>query len=121
MLEISSEGAKVLHNRCVEIGEKFKIPIITKSTFNNKPGTVISDIIEENTVKSIVKKECSRISIIGNGIIRNTEKIKTILNTIGSNKLEMLEFTISESKISITFKDIVNNKIVKELQKIIID
>lgn len=68
MLEISSEGAKVLHNRCVEIGEKFKIPIITKSTFNNKPGTVISDIIEENTIKSVVKKDLSRISIVGNGI-----------------------------------------------------
>ena len=37
MIEISSEGAKVLHNRCVEIGEKFKVPIITKSTFNDKP------------------------------------------------------------------------------------
>ena len=36
MLEISGEGAKVLHNRCVEIGEKFNIPITTKSTFNNK-------------------------------------------------------------------------------------
>ena len=56
MMEISSEGAKVLHNRCVEIGDKFKIPIITKSTFNHKPGTVISDIIEENTIKSIIKK-----------------------------------------------------------------
>ena len=61
MLEISSEGAKVLHNRCVEIGDKFKIPIITKSTFNNKPGTVISDIIEENTIKSVIKKDVSRI------------------------------------------------------------
>lgn len=64
MKEISNEGAKVLHNRCIEIGEKFKIPIITKSTFNNKPGTVISDIIEENTIKSIVKKDLSRICII---------------------------------------------------------
>ena len=45
MIEISSEGAKVLHNRCAEIGDKFKIPIITKSTFNNKAGTIITDII----------------------------------------------------------------------------
>ena len=45
MMEISSEGAKVLHNRCAEIGDKFKIPIITKSTFNNKAGTIIADII----------------------------------------------------------------------------
>ena len=55
MIDISSEGAKVLHNRCVEVGEKFNIPIITKSTFNNKPGTVISNKIEEASVKSIVK------------------------------------------------------------------
>ena len=82
MLQLSSEGAKVLHGRCVEIAEKYKIPIITKSTFNNKAGTVISDIIEENTVKSIVKKEISRISIVGTGIIRNIELIKEVLNLI---------------------------------------
>ena len=35
MLELSNEGAKVLHNRCVEIGKKYKIPIITESTFND--------------------------------------------------------------------------------------
>lgn len=57
MMEISAEGAKVLHNRCVEIGEKFSIPIITKSTFNNKPGSVISHKIEESGVKSIVKND----------------------------------------------------------------
>jgi len=27
MLEMSSMGAKVLHNRCVEIGKKYNIPI----------------------------------------------------------------------------------------------
>lgn len=119
MLEISSEGAKVLHNRCVEIGEKYKIPIITKSTFNNKPGTVISDIIEENTIKSIVKKDISRISIIGNGIIRNINKIREILKIIEDNKLDMLNFEVSESKISITFKDIVDDSIINQLNKII--
>lgn len=117
MLELSSEGAKVLHNRCVEIGEKFKVPIITKSTFNNKPGTVISDIIEENTIKSIVKKELSRISIVGNGIIRNFQSIKTILDIVEKNKLDMLEFDVSESKISITFKNQVSDKILDEIHE----
>lgn len=115
MLELSSEGAKVLHNRCVEIGEKFKVPIITKSTFNNKPGTVISDIIEENTVKSIVKKDVSRISIVGNGMLRNFENMKSILEIIEKNKLEMLEFNVTESKISITFKNQVSDKILDEI------
>lgn len=41
MREISGEGAKVLHNRCVTIAEKFNVPIETKSTFSNKKGTII--------------------------------------------------------------------------------
>ena len=120
MLEISSEGAKVLHNRCIEIGEKFKIPIITKSTFNNKPGTVISDIIEENTIKSIVKKDVSRISIVGNGIIRNFDIINKILNIVKQEKLDMLNFEVSESKISITFKDMINDSVLERIHGLIV-
>ena len=119
MLELSNEGAKVLHNRCIEIGEKYKIPIITKSTFNNNYGTVISDIsdekIEKNEIKSIIKKDISRISIIGNGIIRNTDAMVKAINFIKQNKLEMLEFNVSESKISITFKTFVSDKMLEKL------
>lgn len=120
MMEISSEGAKVLHNRCAEIGDKFKIPIITKSTFNNKAGTIITDIIEENTIKSVVKKNISRVSIIGNGIIRNTDFIKKVIDIISENKLEMLEFNVSESKISIGFKNVIDDEILKKIHSIII-
>lgn len=121
MLEISSEGAKVLHNRCIEIGKKFDIPIITKSTFNNKPGTVISDKIEENTVKSIVKKDVSRISIIGNGIIRNNELIHKVISIIEKNKLETLTIDVSESKISIVFKNIIDDEILKIIHSEVIE
>lgn len=57
MLEIANEGAKVLHNRCIEVGQKYNIPIVTKSTFNNKPGTIIQEKIEDSSVKSIVKND----------------------------------------------------------------
>lgn len=57
MIDIANEGAKVLHNRCIEIGQKFNIPIITKSTFNNQAGSVITEKIEDNIVKSIVKND----------------------------------------------------------------
>ena len=109
MIEISSEGAKVLHGRCAEIGQKFKIPIITKSTFNNKAGTIITDIIEENTIKSVVKKEISRISIVGNGISRNFEKLHEVLNIIQKNKLE------------IDFKNVVDDEMLEKIHKIIKD
>ena len=115
MLELSSEGAKVLHGRCVEIAEKYKIPVITKSTFNNRAGTIISDIIEENTIKSVVKKEISRISIIGTGIVRNINFMKKILDVIEKNKLDILELQITESKISIDFKNIITDDIVQEI------
>ncbi len=57
MLEIANEGAKVLHNRSIEVGQKYHIPIITKSTFNNKAGTIVQDKIEDTKVKSIVKND----------------------------------------------------------------
>lgn len=119
MIELSNEGAKVLHNRCAEIGEKFKIPIITKSTFNNKSGTIITDIIEENTIKSVVKKDISRISIVGNGIIRNTKFIQKIINIIEENKLDMLEFSVSESKLSMEFHNIIEDNILNKINKLI--
>ena len=121
MLQLSNEGAKVLHNRCIEIGEKYNIPIITKSTFNNNYGTVISNQkIEKNEIKSIIKKDVSRISIIGNGIIRNTDAMIKAINFIKQNKLEMLEFEVSESKISITFKTFVSDKMLEKLHNEII-
>lgn len=55
MVNLSDEGAKVLHNRCVEIAEKYKVLIETRSTFNSNIGTIINEKIEESAVKSIVK------------------------------------------------------------------
>lgn len=121
MKELSSEGAKVLHNRCVEVGEKFKIPIITKSTFNNKDGTLISDIIEENTIKSMVKSKISRISIVGNGIIRNPEILSNVFTIIAKHLPDILDIYISEYKITINSKNTNNNKLIDELHNVLIE
>lgn len=120
MLSLSNEGAKVLHNRCVEIGEKYNIPIITKSTFNENHGTVIDEKIEEPIVKSLVKKEVSRISIIGHGINSNGETLKKIMNIIDKNQLEILNLEISRTKISIVFKDCVKDGILQEMHEALI-
>lgn len=94
MLDISSEGAKVLHNRCVEVGERFKVPIITKSTFNNKPGTTINSKIEGTIVKSIVKND-DIIFIHAKSEKYNTEIFNKIYNTLIEN--------------DITVKNLINN------------
>ena len=110
MHALSSEGAKVLHDRCVEIGEKYNVPIVTGSTFNNNPGTVISNKLEATGIKSIVKKDVSRISVIGFGISSRDE-------IINKNSLEIFNIDISRTKISIVFKEMVKDEILQELHK----
>lgn len=54
MEEISGAGAKVLHDRCVHVGEKFDCKIIALSTFENVEGTKVGTKIETTEIKSIV-------------------------------------------------------------------
>lgn len=120
MHSLSSEGAKVLHDRCVEIGERYNIPIITESTFNDKEGTLITHSLESTGVKSIIKKEVSKISVVGYGIDSNYDILYKILNISKKNNLEIFNIDISKTKISIVFKDIVDDEILKEIHNILI-
>ena len=44
MLKLANSGAKVLHNKCIEIGAKFNVPIYVKSSFEKKPiGTFVGN------------------------------------------------------------------------------
>jgi len=54
MQEISDSGAKVLHNRSIQIGERFNCSIIAKSTFEDGEGSKVCKKIETNEIKSIV-------------------------------------------------------------------
>lgn len=117
MHSLSSEGAKVLHDRCVEIGERYDVPIIIGSTFNDNPGTVISHKLETSGVKSIVKKDVSRISVIGFGISSKDEIINKILNIANKNSLEIFNIDVSRTKISVVFKELVKDDILEELHK----
>ena len=117
MLELSNEGAKVLHNRCIEIGEKYNVPIVTESTFNNNPGTEITRKLENSGAKSIVKKDVSRISIMGYGISSTDEILEKILKIANKNGLEIFNIDFTKTKISIVFKEIVKNEILEEFHK----
>lgn len=69
MLELASMGAKVLHNRCVEIGKKYDIPIYVKSTFEKESrGTLVTkkDCLEDLTISGVAKEDnIARITLIG--------------------------------------------------------
>lgn len=120
MQALSSEGAKVLHDRCVEIGAKYNVPIITESTFNDNPGTLITNKLESSGVKSIIKKDVSRISIIGYGLSLNDEVIQKVIEIANKNDLEIYDIDIDRTKISIVFKQLVNEDVLQELHDVLI-
>ena len=41
MISMANSGAKVLHNKCVNMAKEFKVPIIVKSTFEEGTGTIV--------------------------------------------------------------------------------
>lgn len=110
MLDIADEGAKVLHNRCVEVGEKFNVPIIAKSTFNNNDGTIINDKIEGGYVKNIVKNDnilythitskdysLEKFNTIYNSFIESELNVKNLVNSSENNILD-ISFTVPKAK-----------------------
>lgn len=194
MLHLSNEGAKVLHNRCVEIAKKHDVLIETGSTFNNNTGTIINRKIEESAVKSIVKNDnlflitlknnnynadmlnklnytllenniipsnlvnnssnvldisftikdsdlnkiqeilgnelsmfnsaftnISRISLVGYGILNNKDIIKETLDILKNNLIEVFSTQLEECKLSIMTKGKVNDKILEQLHKKLIN
>ena len=51
MLEMAATGAKVLMLRCVEYARRYSVPIHVRSSFSNKPGTIVSGSVEDLTVE----------------------------------------------------------------------
>lgn len=114
MQEIADSGAKVLHNRCVQIGKKFNCNIIAKSTFTDKGGTTICLKIESTEVKSIVKndklieinlKNIEQVQFID--IYQDLLKNNIIVESF-ENKNEQIQFRVEKAEI---------NKVLELLEK----
>lgn len=43
MLTLARQGAQVLHDRCVELGQRYRVPIQVLSSFRPGPGTMVMD------------------------------------------------------------------------------
>ena len=106
MLDLSNEGAKVLHNRCVEIAQKFNVLIETGTTFNNNVGTQINNKIEESTVKSIVKND--NIFLITLKYVNyNADMLNKLYFTLLNNGIiptNMINNSINSFNVSFTIK-----------------
>ena len=69
MLELASLGAKVLQNRSVEMAKKLNVNLVTRTSFSNEEGTLITkeeNIMEAPLVSGIaLDKNQARISLMG--------------------------------------------------------
>ena len=68
MLELASLGAKVLHNRSVEIARRFRVPIHVRSSFNWNEGSRIrkGDLMEQVVIRGIAyDADVAKIALLG--------------------------------------------------------
>ncbi|MBN9111861.1 MAG: aspartate kinase [Pseudonocardia sp.] len=52
MLEMAASGAKVLHLRAVEYARRYNVPLRVRSSYNDKPGTLVAGSIEEISLEN---------------------------------------------------------------------
>ena len=54
MLEMAACGAKVLMLRCVEYARRYNVPVHVRSSYSNKPGTMVSGSMEDIPVEEAI-------------------------------------------------------------------
>lgn len=120
MLELSSLGAKVLHNRCVEIGSKYNVPIYVKSTFEKDSiGTLLTtkNLIEDLCINGVTKQDdIVRITLIGkdekigriykvfNLLAANDVNVDIIVQAFGEHITKDISFAIKQEDLELTLE-----------------
>jgi len=113
MLELASQGAKVLHPRAVELGELFDIPILVASSFTESPGTLIHGGIAmelRNKVRGIVHDlNVAKVTVLGvpdrpgiataifESLAKENISVDTIVQNASADRVTDLTFTVAKS------------------------
>ena len=53
MLQLVQQGAQVLHDRCVQMAQRYEIPIQVLSSFRPGPGTIVTNFPEDSSQNKI--------------------------------------------------------------------
>ena len=110
MLELATLGAKVLHNRSVEMAKKYGVQLVVRSSLNNAQGTVVK---EETDMESMlvsgvaVDKNTSRVAVFGvkdipgiafkifDLLAKHHINVDIILQSIGQEGTKDISFTVA--------------------------
>ncbi len=120
MLELASMGAKVLQNRSVELAKKLGVKLITRSSFNENEGTLITneeDCMEKPIVSGIaLDNNQARVSLFGvadrpgiaaeifGALAKAQVNVDMIVQNIGHDGKANLDFTVPSTELELTRK-----------------
>lgn len=131
MLEAASAGAKVLHNRSVNIGKKHNIPIFVKNSQTQAIGSVVEEIsakkeqennFEDYKIKFLTKKDdISKICIIGDMMMSNKEAIIQIFDVAYKENVTIYMISFSELAINIVVNKDISTSFMEKLHMKLIE
>lgn len=119
MLELATSGAKVLHNRSVEMAKKYGVQLVVRSSLNRSEGTVVKEVVkmEKMLITGVAAdKNTARISIIGvddkpgvafkvfHRLAKHNINIDIILQSVGRDGTKDISFTVSQDDLKETLK-----------------
>ena len=125
MLELATLGAKVLHNRSVEMAKKFGVWLVVRSSLNEAEGTVVKEVskMEKMLVSGVAAdKNVARIAVTGlkdvpgvafslfNLISKNNINVDLILQSIGRSGTKDISFTVASENVDDVLKVLSENK-----------
>lgn len=133
MLELASLGAKVLHNRSVEMAKKYGVQLVVRSSLTNEEGTTVKEVVkvEKMLITGVAAdKNTARVSAIGlkdepgiafrlfHTLARNNINVDIILQSVGRDGTKDISFTVSQDDLEATLELLEEKKEVLTIQKI---
>ena len=113
MLELATYGARVMHNRAVELGWLYNVPILVASSFSDSPGTIIckeASMEVRNKVSGIAHDaSVAKITVVGvpdhpgvaaaifEPLARANISVDTIVQNASINSITDLTFTVART------------------------
>ena len=116
MLELASLGAKVLHNRSVEMAKKYNVELVVRSSLTHAEGTVVKEVckVERMLISGVAgDDEIARVSLIGIDdtpgkafdifatLAKKGINVDIIVQSMGREKTKDISFTIAENELAV--------------------
>ena len=133
MLELATSGAKVLHNRSVEMAKKYGVQMVVRSSLNETEGTVVKEVVkvEKMLITGVASdKNTARISVMGvadtpgiafkifHRLAKNNINVDIILQSVGRDGTKDISFTVAQDDLQDALKVLEENKEALTIQEI---